>query len=103
MPSLLSSVRMRTDWLSQGFPKRAIDHFKALTVDVRRELGVEPDLPTIATQPSVWPVEWGLYTPVSSMFFRALEIEFHWSKVVTPFITLVAIAEQQAAGDKTGK
>ena len=22
----------------------------------------------------------GLYTPISSMFFRALEIEFHWSK-----------------------
>jgi len=31
----------------QGFPKRAIDHFKALAVDIRRELGVEPDLPTI--------------------------------------------------------
>jgi PAS domain S-box-containing protein len=34
-------------YAQQGFPKRAIDHFKALAVDIRRELGVEPDLPTI--------------------------------------------------------
>jgi PAS domain S-box-containing protein len=31
----------------QGFPRRAIDHFKALAVDIRRELGVEPSLPTL--------------------------------------------------------
>ena len=32
----------------------------------------------------------GLYTPISSMFFRALEIEFHWSKTAI-VIALVAL------------
>jgi PAS domain S-box-containing protein len=31
----------------QGFPRRAIDHFNALEADIRRELGVEPALPTL--------------------------------------------------------
>jgi predicted MFS family arabinose efflux permease len=32
----------------------------------------------------------GLYTPISSMFFRALEIEFHWSKTAI-VIALIAL------------
>jgi predicted MFS family arabinose efflux permease len=32
----------------------------------------------------------GLYTPISSMFFRALEIEFHWSKTAI-IIALIAL------------
>ena len=32
----------------------------------------------------------GLYTPISSMFFRALEIEFHWSKTAV-VIALAAL------------
>src|SRR5882757_10805430 len=32
----------------------------------------------------------GLYTPISSMFFRALEIEFHWSKTAI-VIALLAL------------
>jgi predicted MFS family arabinose efflux permease len=32
----------------------------------------------------------GLYTPISSMFFRALEIEFHWSKTAV-IIALIAL------------
>lgn len=32
----------------------------------------------------------GLYTPISSMFFRALEIEFHWSKTAL-VIALLAL------------
>jgi PAS domain S-box-containing protein len=35
-------------YAQQGFPRRAIEHFKSLAVDIRRELGVEPDLPTVA-------------------------------------------------------
>ena len=31
----------------QGFPRRAVDHFKALEVDIRRELGLEPDRQTV--------------------------------------------------------
>lgn len=34
-------------YAQQGFPRRAIDHFKALDADIRRELGVTPDLPTV--------------------------------------------------------
>lgn len=34
-------------YAQQGFPRRAIEHFKALEVDIRRELGVAPDLPTV--------------------------------------------------------
>ena len=34
-------------YAQQGFPRRAIDHFKALELDIRRELGVEPDRPTV--------------------------------------------------------
>ena len=32
----------------------------------------------------------GLYTPISSMFFRALEIEFHWSKTAA-VVALIAL------------
>src|SRR6267154_652584 len=32
----------------------------------------------------------GMYTPISSMFFRALEIEFHWSKTAI-VIALIAL------------
>jgi MFS family permease len=32
----------------------------------------------------------GLYTPISSMFFRALELEFHWSKTAV-VIALIAL------------
>ena len=32
----------------------------------------------------------GLYTPISSMFFRALEIEFHWSRTAI-VIALIAL------------
>ena len=31
----------------QGFPRRAVDHFKVLEVDIRRELGLEPDRQTV--------------------------------------------------------
>lgn len=31
----------------QGFPRRAIEHFKALEVDIRHELGVDPGLSTV--------------------------------------------------------
>ena len=34
-------------YAQQGFPRRAIDHFKALEVDIYRELGVEPGLSTV--------------------------------------------------------
>jgi len=34
-------------YAQQGFPRRAIDHFKALEVDIHRELGVEPGLSTV--------------------------------------------------------
>jgi PAS domain S-box-containing protein len=34
-------------YAQQGFARRAIDHFKALEVDIRRELGVDPDRPTV--------------------------------------------------------
>jgi PAS domain S-box-containing protein len=34
-------------YAQQGFPRRAIDHFKAFEVDIRRELGVDPGLPTV--------------------------------------------------------
>jgi PAS domain S-box-containing protein len=34
-------------YAQQGFPRRAIDHFKALESDIRRELGVDPGLPTV--------------------------------------------------------
>lgn len=30
-------------YAQQGFPRRAIEHFKALEIDIRRELDVEPD------------------------------------------------------------
>jgi PAS domain S-box-containing protein len=34
-------------YAQQGFPRRAIEHFKALEVDIRRELDVDPDRTTM--------------------------------------------------------